>query len=53
MFFDVTVIGAGSIGISIAHLLSKKYKVLLIDKENNFGLHTSSRNTEIVHGNLL
>lgn len=53
MFFDVTVIGAGSIGISIAHLLSKKkYKVLLIDKENNFGLHTSSRNTEIVHAGI-
>ena len=30
----------------------KKYKVLLIDKENNFGLHTSSRNTEIVHAGI-
>tara|TARA_Y100000590_G_C15748081_1_gene1023047 strand:+ start:13458 stop:14564 length:1107 start_codon:yes stop_codon:yes gene_type:complete len=53
MFFDVTVIGAGTIGISIAHLLSKKnYKVLLIDKEKNFGLHTSSRNTEIIHAGI-
>lgn len=51
--FDVTLIGAGVIGLSIAHFLSKtKLSVLVIDSEDNFGKVTSSRNSEVIHSGI-
>ena len=51
--FDVTVIGAGVVGLSIAHFLSKtKLSVLVIDSEDNFGKVTSSRNSEVIHSGI-
>ena len=51
--FDVTVIGAGVVGLSIAHFLSKtKLGVLIIDSEDNFGKVTSSRNSEVIHSGI-
>jgi len=51
--FDVTLIGAGAIGLSIAHFLSKtKLSVLVIDSEDNFGKVTSSRNSEVIHSGI-
>ena len=48
--FDVTLVGAGVVGLSIAHFLSKtKLSVLVIDSEDNFGKVTSSRNSEVIH----
>ncbi|MGB9677086.1 MAG: FAD-dependent oxidoreductase, partial [Candidatus Ratteibacteria bacterium] len=35
--FDVIVIGAGVIGISIAYELSKKFSVGLIEKNKKYG----------------
>ena len=50
---EILIIGAGAVGISIGYVLSNKgYKVILIDKEKNFGCHTSSRNTEIIHAGI-
>jgi L-2-hydroxyglutarate oxidase LhgO len=51
--FDVVVIGAGVVGLSIAHYLSQtKLSVLVIDSEDNFGKVTSSRNSEVIHSGI-
>tara|TARA_Y100001970_G_scaffold293664_1_gene442103 strand:+ start:109 stop:1185 length:1077 start_codon:yes stop_codon:yes gene_type:complete len=48
--FKYTIIGAGVIGLAIAERLSRKYdNILVIEKEKKFGLHTSSRNSEVIH----
>ena len=52
--FDVAIIGAGVVGLSIAHFLSKtKLSVLVLDSEDNFGRVTSSRNSEVIHLSLI
>ncbi len=51
--FNITVIGAGVVGLSVAEELSAKYKrVLLIEKNNGFGQETSSRNSEVIHAGI-
>jgi L-2-hydroxyglutarate oxidase LhgO len=51
--FDVIIIDAGIVGLAIAHRLSQKYEnVLLIEKEESFGRHTSSRNSEVIHSGI-
>ena len=48
--FKFVIIGAGVIGLSIAEHLSRYFdNILVIEKENKFGLHTSSRNSEVIH----
>ena len=50
---DVIVIGSGVIGLSVSYYLAKGgYKVVLVEKEKSFGLHTSSRNTEVIHAGI-
>ncbi len=50
---DVVIIGSGVIGISIAYFLSKEgKKVILLEKEKNFGMGSSSRNTEVIHAGV-
>ena len=50
---NITVIGAGVVGLSIAEELSAKYKrVLLIEKNDGFGQETSSRNSEVIHAGI-
>ncbi|MCM8806689.1 MAG: NAD(P)/FAD-dependent oxidoreductase [Candidatus Omnitrophica bacterium] len=50
--FDVIVIGAGIIGLSVSYELSKKYSVGLIEKNRKYGLETSSRNSEVIHSGI-
>jgi len=51
--FDAVVIGGGIIGASIVKELSESYEnILLIEKEDSFGQHTSSRNSEIIHSGI-
>lgn len=51
--YNVVIVGGGIIGCSIARELSKwDIKVLLIDKENDFAMHTSSRNDGMIHPGL-
>ena len=51
--FNITVIGAGVIGLCIAEELSTKYKrVLLVEKNDGFGQETSSRNSEVIHAGI-
>ena len=48
--YNFTIIGAGIVGLAIAERLSRSYEnILLIDKEKKFGLHVSSRNSEVIH----
>jgi len=51
--FDITVIGAGVVGLAVAEALSARYKnILLIEKHHSFGMETSSRNSEVVHAGI-
>ena len=48
--FKFVIIGAGVVGLAIAEHLSRYFdNILVIEKENKFGLHTSSRNSEVIH----
>ena len=52
--FDITIVGAGVIGLSIAKYLSEEsnYSVLVIEKNETFGSETSSRNSEVIHSGI-
>jgi len=50
--YDYLIIGAGVIGLSVAKALKKKFpdaKILIIDKENDVGRHSSGRNSGVLH----
>ena len=48
--YDVIIIGGGVLGCAIARsLASQRRKVLLLEKEPDVGLHTSGRNSGMVH----
>lgn len=50
---DVAVIGAGVIGLSIARILTKNGReVIVFEKENAIGTHSSSRNSEVIHSGI-
>ena len=55
--FDICIAGAGVIGLAICKQLSTHpsfagRSILLLDQENNFGQHTSSRNSEVIHAGI-
>ena len=52
--YDVVIIGAGVVGLSIARSLSKntRLSVLVIEKEDSFGKGVSSRNSEVIHSGI-
>lgn len=50
--YDYLIIGAGIIGLSIARQLKQKKpsaRILVIDKENDVGAHSSGRNSGVLH----
>ena len=50
---NITIIGAGVIGLAIAYKLFDSDKnIVVIDKEDSFGRATSSRNSEVIHAGL-
>jgi L-2-hydroxyglutarate oxidase LhgO len=50
---EITIIGAGVVGLAIAETLSEKYKnVFVIEKHLSFGQETSSRNSEVIHAGI-
>ena len=50
---EITIIGAGAVGLAIAEIVSEKYKnVFLIEKHQSFGQETSSRNSEVIHAGI-
>jgi L-2-hydroxyglutarate oxidase LhgO len=52
--FDATIIGAGVIGLAIAAELSKRrgLDILVLEKNDSFGMETSSRNSEVIHAGI-
>ncbi len=52
MEYDFCIIGAGIVGLSMAHNLRKYYldaNIIIIDKENSLGVHASGRNSGVLH----
>src|SRR5512147_1990829 len=50
---DITVIGAGIIGLAVARELSFRHKnIFLIEQESSFGCGISSRNSEVIHAGI-
>ncbi len=51
--FEITIIGAGVVGLAIAERLSSKHKrLLLVEKNERYGMETSSRNSEVIHAGI-
>ena len=51
--YDIVIIGAGVIGLSIAFsLLKSKKNILVIEKNESFGREISSRNSEVIHSGI-
>jgi len=50
---DITIIGAGVVGLAIAEKLSEEHKnVFLVEKHLTFGQETSSRSSEVIHAGI-
>jgi L-2-hydroxyglutarate oxidase LhgO len=50
---DVVVVGAGVIGLALAHRLAHAGReVVVLEREARIGMHTSSRNSEVLHAGL-
>ncbi|KAF7772435.1 hypothetical protein PCIT_a2501 [Pseudoalteromonas citrea] len=49
---NTIVVGAGVVGMAIAAKLSENQDVLLIEQNAQFGEHSSSRNSEVIHAGL-
>jgi len=50
---DVAIIGAGAVGLAVAAEIADGSKsVFVIEKEPDFGKHTSSRNSEVIHAGI-
>jgi L-2-hydroxyglutarate oxidase LhgO len=51
--FDVTVIGAGILGLAIAAKFSQSgQSVVLVEQQNTPGSITTSRNSEVIHAGI-
>ncbi|MGO9931554.1 MAG: NAD(P)/FAD-dependent oxidoreductase [Steroidobacteraceae bacterium] len=50
---DCIVIGAGVIGLAVARALARGGReVIILECERHFGMHTSSRNSEVIHAGI-
>jgi L-2-hydroxyglutarate oxidase LhgO len=50
---DVAIIGAGVIGLAIAHEIAQgKKEIFVFERNRTFGLETSSRNSEVIHAGI-
>jgi L-2-hydroxyglutarate oxidase LhgO len=51
--FEIVVIGAGVVGLAIAARLSEKHKnLVIVEKNEKYGMETSSRNSEVIHAGI-
>jgi L-2-hydroxyglutarate oxidase LhgO len=53
--FDVCIIGAGVVGLSLARALSARWpsaSILVLEQNADVGQETSSRNSEVIHAGL-
>jgi L-2-hydroxyglutarate oxidase LhgO len=50
---DCIVIGAGVVGLAVARALARGGReVVILERERQFGMHTSSRNSEVIHAGI-
>jgi len=50
---EITIVGAGVVGLAVAVELSASYKdIFVIEKESSFGAGISSRNSEVIHAGI-
>jgi L-2-hydroxyglutarate oxidase LhgO len=50
---DCIVIGAGVVGLAVARALARRGReVVILERERHFGMHTSSRNSEVIHAGI-
>jgi L-2-hydroxyglutarate oxidase LhgO len=51
--FDVTVVGAGAVGLACAYALARRgQNVVVLERRNRAGAGISSRNSEVIHAGL-
>lgn len=50
---DCVVVGAGVVGLAVARQLAMSgLEVVVLDSESQIGMHTSSRNSEVIHAGI-
>ncbi|MFH0796822.1 MAG: NAD(P)/FAD-dependent oxidoreductase [Candidatus Omnitrophota bacterium] len=50
---EITIIGAGVVGLAVAAELSRPYhNVVVLERHETFGQETSSRNSEVIHSGI-
>ncbi|MCF7792999.1 MAG: NAD(P)/FAD-dependent oxidoreductase [Candidatus Cloacimonetes bacterium] len=50
---DILIIGGGVVGLAVANSLAEEYEdVVLVEQEETYGRHTSSRNSEVLHSGI-
>ena len=55
MDFKVVIVGSGMVGMSLAHQLLERNSnldICIIEKEKEIGLHSSGRNSGVLHAGL-
>lgn len=51
--FNIAIIGSGVVGLSCAYYLSKFFQdIIVLERNESFGLETSSRNSEVIHSGI-
>lgn len=50
---NITIVGAGVVGLAVGYEISKNYKdIFILEKNISFGQETSSRNSEVIHAGI-
>lgn len=50
---NITIVGAGAVGLAVAAELSKVYQdIFVIERNSSFGQEASSRNSEVIHAGI-
>ena len=53
MLADAVVIGAGVVGLAVARQLARRgHDVVILEKNDHFGMETSARNSEVIHAGI-
>jgi len=54
-YFDIVIGGTGAVGLFLAYSIKKRYPhktIAVLDKETHAGLHTSGRNSGVLHAGI-